>query len=91
LGNVQSSVININGYSKLHKKTINLIAYYLKVWYNISQRIIKGGEMKMSGLFSFLLGVNIGINLSKYFYKERTLFDLLFSIALLAIFLLGRL
>jgi len=47
--------------------------------------------MNMSALFSFLLGVNIGINLSKYFSKERTLFDLLFSIALLAIFLLGRL
>jgi len=32
------------------KKTINLIAYYLKVWYNISQRIIKGGADNMNNL-----------------------------------------
>ena len=42
----------------------------------------------LSIVISFLLGYNVGVNLSKYFYKERTIYELVFAIVLLVLWMI---
>ena len=44
--------------------------------------------LALEHVISFLLGGNIGIVLSKYYHKEGTLFDLLYSIILLGLWMI---